>query len=237
MKKFILTCTLTLALFSSMQAVPTVVAIHGVLASFRTMYPIKKVVEATGCFDVCLYRFDTRKHCLSKLGCQLNERLKCIAAEKPGEPIDFVAHSIGSLVLRAALACPDCPAEAKIGRIILLAPTNKGAYLARRFRNFLPVSIALGDKSGKELMTYTEEDIICHFGSFPPSAQVLVIAGCKGIHPYFQGCPNDGYLAVEETYLNTPHTHRVLPLTHGEVLTNCYSLRLIREFLLYGVDN
>lgn len=210
----------------------SVVDIHGFMVTPHGMLRLERTLSKAG-LDVFPYKYEARKETIACHSVRLKEALKCLASSSPGEPIHFVCHSIGGVILRATLSLPDCPEEAKVGRVVLLAPPNQGSLLARKFRNVLPVRLALGSKSGWELMHYTPSDM-ARLGEFPCTNNVLVIAGARGRKLGFEGRANDGYLAIEETRLNTPHYFLVLDLDHGKLLTSDLSLRIIRDFLLCG---
>lgn len=206
----------------------TVVGIHGFVADWRSMKPIEHVLERCG-LDVCLWNYQSTRKSIEQHGCDLVLTLQEIARCNPGRPIHFVTHSVGALVLRAALNIPGCPMEAKIGRAVLFAPPNQGSSLARRFRGFWPVEVAMGNKCGGELRNYGPCEIAC-LGEFPPSMEVLVIAGTKGNLIWF--CePNDGFLTVNETWLNTPFYLQSYPVTHGGMLKNRCVLCCMKTFI------
>ena len=207
----------------------TVVGIHGFLTNWRSMKPVKNTLKRCG-FDVCLWDFPSRQKFIEEHACALVDTLQQIACQCPGRPIHFVTHSIGALVLRAALNRSDCPPEAKIGRAVLLAPPNQGSCLARRFHDVEPIATAMGRYSGWQLMNYDPSQIMC-FGAFPSTMQVLVIAGTKGNKIWFDR-PNDGFLAVEETQLETPFYFLSWPVTHSNVLTTPATLCCMRNFIL-----
>ena len=107
------------------------------------------------------------------------ELQKCAQHHK-GEPIHFVTHSLGGIILRAALNHPDCPEEAKIGRAVLLAPPNQGSSFARFLNRFKLMKKILGQKSGKQLLTANTFD---YLGQFPEKLDVLIISGTFGYNP------------------------------------------------------
>lgn len=210
----------------------SVVGIHGFVASKMAMRKMGKCLERVG-FDFIPWRYEARQETVECHAQRLKEMLKELACAHPGEPINFVCHSIGGLVLRAAVSLSDCPHEAKIGRAVLLATPNRGSMLARKVKEILPIRLALGTKSGKELMCYSPEQMEA-LGTFPCTMQVLVLAGNCGTHLGFDGMPNDGFVSLDETRLCTPHAFLVLPLTHGGLLTNEIAIRITRDFLLCG---
>lgn len=209
----------------------TLVCIHGFMANHRSMHTIAKSLKGVG-FPVYCWQYASRQKTIEEHACSLIPILQEISCYRPGEPINFVTHSIGALILRAALNLPDCPLEAKIGRAALIAPPNQGSRLAYRFRNFLPVKLAMGTKSGWQIMHYD----ICaieRFGFFPDTMQVLVIAGTKG-RSMFINEPNDGFIAIDETALDTPYYWTCFKLAHGELLKSAAVLCTLRSFFCYG---
>jgi pimeloyl-ACP methyl ester carboxylesterase len=212
-----------------------VVCVHGFLATSRSMKTVKKALECCD-FEVWPWDYPTRQKFIEEHASVLASYLQLIAQHCPNRPIHFVAYSIGALVLRAALNMPNCPAEAKIGRAVLLAPPNQGSRLARRFRNVPPIAFVMGNHSGWQLMHYRPCCIAARFGEFPPSMSVLVIAGVGGNKIWHNG-PNDGFITLEETRLNTPFYSLCFSITHGDLLTNPAVLCGMRNFLLTSPKN
>jgi pimeloyl-ACP methyl ester carboxylesterase len=208
----------------------TVVAIHGFLSNAKSMRPIKETLCRCD-YNVCLWEYPSRRKYIEEHACRLVETLTALARNCPGEPISFVTHSIGALVLRAALNQPGCPREAKIGRAVLIAPPNQGSSLARDMKDVVPIAFIMGDKTGAELLHFTPAQIACRFGEFPPSVRVLVIAGTQGTSLFFNA-PNDRFLRLDETYLNTPFYFISFPFSHGDLLERPESLCCMKQFFL-----
>lgn len=221
---FVVTQTLTI------QAKP-VVCLHGFLTTERTMRPIECALSHVG-FTVYQFEYESRRACIEDHACCLVSYLQQVACQCPGEPISFAAHSTGALVLRAALNLPGCPEEAKMGRAVLLAPPNQGSSLAHRFRNVPPIRFIMGNYSGAQLSCFDACDVH-NLGTFPDTMQVLVIAGSKGSNLLFDE-PNDGYITLHETALDTPYYWQCFYVTHGEILKDPQVLCCARSFLLYG---
>ena len=79
-------------------------------------------------------------------------------------------------------------------------------------------------------MDYKPADIPMRFGEFPETMQILVIGGTKG-NPLFFDVTNDGYLALEDTPLNTLYYRYDLHLSHSELITDYNSINLQPTFL------
>lgn len=227
MKKYFV---LLFLLIAGLAQARSVVGIHGFLATQKSLNPVRDTLCPCG-FDVYLWPYESRDVSICCNAYRLVDFLKSIACQCPGEPIDFVTHSIGAVVLRRALNLPECPEEARMGRAVLMAPPNQGSCMARQFHDVLPVRLFMGDQSGQELMTWGPCEI-ASLGAFPESMKVLVIAGCKGIHPIFNGQANDGFLLVDETRLETPYSFLLFQLSHGDLIKNRVSLQAMKDFLL-----
>lgn len=206
----------------------SVICIHGFTRSYRCMIPMGNMLDKEG-FDVYLWDYQSRKETIQEHAANLVQILKKIAAEKPGEPIHFVTHSVGGIITKAALNHPECPEEAKIGKAVLLAPPSQGSCAARAISHFTPVRLFFGKKTGKQLLTYTQEEMNA-LGNFPESKRVLVLSGMRG-NGFFRS-PNDGKVTVNETRLPTPHEHRSLFVSHSWIMTSRQSLAITKNFLL-----
>lgn len=210
----------------------SVVCIHGFFRSYRCMMPIGNVLSNEG-YSVFLVDYPSRRATIEEHASELIEILHTIAHNNPKKPIHFVSHSLGGVIVRAAVSHPNCPYEAKIGRAILLAPPNKGSCLARQFKHCPAINWLFGKKSGRQLLTYTEYEMQ-EFGRFPEAMQVMVLAGQKGtnfsrrwIHE-----PNDGKVTIEETRLDTPHDHYTLMVGHSWIMTSRESIEIIKRFIV-----
>ena len=228
MSRWILLFVVSIQCFALKASAETVVCLHGFMTTYRSMFTIKKALTGGG-FTVYNWDYPSRQCTIEQHACNLVPVLQQLAAHNPGEPIDFIAHSTGSLILRAALNLPGCPEEAKTGRAVLLAPPNQGSELGNRYRNFAPIRFAMGSKTGRELMCYDACDVH-NLGTFPDSMEVLVIAGTNGNCLLFNK-PNDGYITVSETALDTPYYWKCFPVTHSGLLTNPTVLCYMKRFL------
>lgn len=213
-----------------------VVLIHGFMSDGDDMVPIQRQLRCCG-LESCIWEYPSKEYTFQCHAARLVEALQKLACECPDEPIHFVAHSSGALVLRCALNSEGCPEEAKVGRAVLLAPPNKGSSLARQFKGNAMVRWTMGNQSGWQLMNLQPCDIPQCFGSFPETMQIFVLSGDKGINMFFQGQQNDEWLAVWETTLETPYWGQTLHLTHSQLLKKNPSLSLIANFLTCAVPS
>lgn len=221
-----------LLLTQTVKGEETVVCIHGFFRSFRSMAPVAKIIRKAG-FRPFLWDYPSRRKTIEEHTEDLVTVLRAIADQNPSKPIHFVTHSLGGIIVRKAVSHPDCPQEAKLGKAILLAPPNRGSIFGRSLQKYTPVRWIVGNKTGQELITYSEEDMSL-LGTFPDTMAVMVIAGTKK-RPFFKTAePSDGTVTVEETRLSTPHTHAIINTGHTWIMSNSKTLALIKEFLAHN---
>jgi len=204
-----------------------VVCIHGFMGSSWNMHLFKKNLRKDG-WDSVSWKYPSRDRFIREHAKELVSYLTSLVKDKPDQPIHFVAHSMGGLVLLAALNDPSCPYEAKIGKVILLAPPLKGSYWGRWAGRFSLTRWITKQFSGHELITKTSFDDL---GKYPSSLEgVLVIAGSLGFNPLLKE-KNDGTLAISETSLSTPHKHVVIKRGHKTIIFSKKAYGLIYQFL------
>jgi len=135
------------------------------------------------------------------------------------ERVDFVAHSLGGLVLRHLL---HRHSEQRPGRVVTLGTPHQASAAARVIES-RGLGVALGRSRAGGLL-----------GGFPawnPEAEIGSIAGSVGLGlgRLIPGLPvpNDGTVAVAETQFRGMTDHLVLPVTHsglifsGRVANSC----------------
>ena len=152
--------------------------------------------------------------------------------------VNFVAHSLGNLVIRRYLA--DCYAgrngrkpDPRIRRIVMLAPPNNGARFAEAFRDSSVVGWVWGD-SVRQLAAGGEE---LRKELAIPRCQFGILAGGRGNaggrNPWLDG-DDDMVVSVEETKLPGARDFAVLPDYHGKIMDDDTARKHILSFLQNG---
>lgn len=203
------------------------VCIHGMFGAPWNMKYVAQTFKDAG-MQVTNWGYKSREKKIEGHAADLVQDLRQIAEQRPGCPIHFVTHSMGGLILRAAISHPDCPDEAKMGKAVLIAPPNQGAIWGRILERFSLAKKIAKKEAGLQLMT--EKDFE-HLGTFPPSMQVLVIAGNLNCNPFLKG-DNDGTVVVSETYLTSAHEHVTIKAEHKSIVFNRKAIRLSKSFIL-----
>lgn len=232
MKKTLLVFLFLFHLFTLQAYDGSVVCLHGFFRSYKCMIPVANTLRNEG-FDVYLWDYPCRHRTIEEHAENLVEVLKIIAKNRPSEPIHFVTHSLGGIIVRAAVNHPECPEEAKIGKAVLYAPPNHGSELARKFHGCPAIRWIFGKGAGSQLLTFTKNEMDA-LGNFPSTMDVLILAGQKRhrILSIWTDDPNDGKVTVNETRLSTPHKHKTLNASHTWIMRSRESIALTKEFLI-----
>lgn len=142
------------------------------------------------------------------------------------EPVHFVGHSMGGLLIRYYLhAYP----LATLGRIVMLGTPNRGSEVADLLQRFPPYRWLYG-LAGQQLCT--------HSVHVPLGAgEIGVIAGNISNDPlcsWIIGSENDGKVSVASTRPEAVHTHTVARASHSVMPSNKIVQRLVCRFLKEG---
>ena len=184
----------------------SVVLIHGFFGSPWNLYFLKRNFKKKG-YKAFSFGYKSRNKNIQEHAKDLKKFVDDVKAKNPNCKIHFIAHSMGSLVLRAYMN-----EEEKVNdcKVVLFGPPNKGCSYARSMSKFKIVKKILKKYSGKELSINESFD---YLGKFPKQVKVLVVAGDIHINPFIKG-KNDRLIKVDETYLDTEHKHVVIKKGH-----------------------
>jgi len=147
----------------------------------------------------------------------IDEHAKALATivrhlDKASE-INFVAHSMGNLVVRHYLGDLERQGamDPRMKRFVMLGPPNHGAVLARRFKDNGLVKVVWGD-SGDQLAEWKKLEKRLA----TPPFQFGIIAGGRGKNPLIPG-DDDLFVSVEETKLAGAHDFHVANGFHSQL--------------------
>ena len=218
---------------ASLRTGEAVVCIHEILGAPWMMKYIARGFQDEGMW-VTNWGYPSRDKRIEEHALDLVAELRQIAEKTPGHPIHFVAHSMGGLVLRAAIAHPDCPEEAKMGRAVLIAPPNQGAAWGRFLEQFSLAKKIAKEEAGRQLMTERNFE---HLGNFPSTMSILVIAGNLSYNPFLKGSERWNGCRDGDLFDVTPHQHVVIRAEHKTIVFSKKALNLARSFIAYKLTN
>jgi hypothetical protein len=141
-----------------------------------------------------------------------------------------VAHSLGGLIVRAALG--GWPNQWPLPRhLIMLGTPNRVPRLAQRFHRWWPYRLINGQCG--QLLAQPG-----FFADLPrPAVPITVIAGNRGwprAVSLFDGDPNDGVVAVDEARLDSGSVLIELPVSHTFMMNNRQVRAAVRSVLGNG---
>ena len=114
------------------------VLVHGLGRTRRSMRRLEKALRGAG-FRTHNWRYFSRLHRLRDHIERFRGHLERFGGEE--EPVHFVGHSIGALIIRAATSEP---LPFPTGRIVMIAPPNRGSGVAERFGGTLAARWVFG---------------------------------------------------------------------------------------------
>jgi len=206
----------------------SLVLLHGLGRTRWSLWPVAREAARRG-YQVHNLGYPSRRARIEELAENVGERVLHVAGNGP---VDVVTHSMGGIVLRAAVAGGSLPQEA-VRRVVMLAPPNHGSELADRLRDFRVYRFATGP-AGQQIGT-NEDSVPRRLP--PPPFEVGIIAGRKSANPVFGrvlGPESDGKVTVESTQLEGMRDRVVVDRAHTFIMWAPDVLAHVFSFLETG---
>jgi pimeloyl-ACP methyl ester carboxylesterase len=187
--------------------------VHGFLANTCMLTVLSHRLDARGYLPRPWGYRDMRSSILVHAEAFVRE-LEALDADRAVGTVHLVTHSMGGIVVRAAL---DRYRPAKLGRIVMLAPPNRGSFVADR------MAAAVGRLFRPVAELTTSADSLVNSIGMPEDVDVGVIAATR-----------DAIVAPESTRPAGPHAHATVPCLHSSLLFRRDVARLVAGFLATG---
>lgn len=210
-----------------------VVVLHGLTRSRNSMNQLCDYLEKHGGYITLNISYASSRKGISRHA----ESLARLLSNLDGiEEINFVAHSLGNLVIRHYLgdhSGPDNPPDDRIQRIVMLGPPNQGSTIARRMKDNTLFRTVWGS-SGSDLAE-SWDDLQPLLAT--PKCEFGIVAGGKGdgkgMNPLIDG-DDDFVVAVKETRLAGARDFVVRPVIHTHLMMDETIFRYTLRFLQHG---
>jgi len=190
----------------------SLVLLHGLGRTRWSLWPVAREAARRG-YQVHNLGYPSRRARIEELAENVGKRVLHLAGNGP---VHVVTHSMGGIVLRAAVAGGSLPSEA-VRRVVMLAPPNHGSELADRLRDFRVYRFATGP-AGQQIGT-NEDSVPRRLP--PPPFEVGIIAGRKSTNPVFAsvlGAESDGKVTVESTQLEGMRDRVIVDRAHTFIM-------------------
>jgi len=181
--------------YASASGQEVVILLHGYGRTPLSMWSLKKSLERVG-FKVHNLGYPSMRRTPAELTTILDQELDACCRNAPR--IHFVTHSLGGILTRAYLTEHH---PSNMGRVVMLAPPNRGSELADTANGFSLLRMILGP-TVIQLGTGTES---LPNRLPPPWYEVGVIAGIDEFNPigrFFVPEPSDGTVSLDSTCLD-----------------------------------
>lgn len=207
-----------------------VVLLHGLARSSGSMSYLARKLNAAG-YHTCNVSYPSRKHTVEELAA--NYVLPAISEcfEDQTRPVDFVTHSLGGIIVRQL---ERARAPLKFGRVVMLAPPNRGSKVVDRLGRWWLFGVINGP-AGKQLGT-SDTDLPKRLG--PAHFELGVIAGRRSINLILSTMipgKDDGKVSIQNAKLDGMADFLVVPVSHPFIMNNEEVASQVLHFLGHGV--
>lgn len=207
---------------------PCVVLLHGLWRSRHAMEPLARRLYAQG-FSVLNVSYPSTRVRVPALAQHVIKTLETYGLNG-SQPLHFVTHSLGGIVLRTLLS--QQPSFIG-GRTVMLAPPNQGSEIVDWSLNKLFLHQFLGP-AGRSLAS---EEVIAAMPPLPPQQETAVIMGKRSSLPWFRNLletENDGIVSVSRGKIAGMKAFATIEADHTFISIHPDALRLTGQFLSHG---
>ena len=209
-----------------------VIVLHGLGRTRNSMNSIAQYLRKQSDYTVLTMSYASTR-------AEVKDHAQALAQVIKGFPqareINFVAHSLGNLVIRHYLKDVKTKKRSHppLGSIVMLAPPNQGSAMARRFKNNKIVRTVWGP-SGNEIASQwpklSSQLAIpdCRFGIIAGKSEKTVLD-----NPLIKG-GDDLVVTVAETRLTGAHDFLVVPAVHTYLMDHPQVHQATLRFLKHG---
>lgn len=205
---------------------PPVVLLHGLWRGWRAMQPLARALENQG-FSTLNIPYASGRMPIANLVAHVRSQVEKVAGD---QPIHFITHSLGGILVRSLLA-ESVPWQ--MGKIIMLAPPNRGSEIVDWSRNHPLLHRVLGP-AGRSL---SSDGVPRELPELPPEIEAAVIMGSRCSIPVFRkllGSENDGIVSAAKGRIGGLQGFSVIDADHTFIQMHPETIRLSLHFLKTG---
>ena len=204
-----------------------VILLHGLARSGDAMKPLESRLVEAG-YTVRNLTYPSTELSPDELDAYLHAEVVACCREAPR--LHFVTHSLGGILVRAYLARHETP---NLGRVVMLAPPNRGSEIVDVLGSSAPFRWTLGPTAGQ--LGTDSESLPNRLP--PPDFEVGIIAGTRSINPlgaFLVPGEDDGTVSVASTKLDGMTDFITLPVSHTFIMYSDDAAEQTLAFLRTG---
>jgi hypothetical protein len=212
-----------------------VIILHGLFRTRSSMERLRDAIAEGDEYSVFCLGYPTTRGSVADHAESLDSAVRSLEGITE---INFVAHSLGNLVVRHWLkdladGKRSLPAGQSFGRMVMLAPPNRQPQLATKLiRGAVAEFIA-----GPAAHQLAEDWLTLEPKLATPPFEFAILAGGKGddrgYNPLLPG-DDDAVITVESTRLPGARDFRLLPVLHSFFMNDSRVHEMTRRFLTHG---
>jgi pimeloyl-ACP methyl ester carboxylesterase len=208
-----------------------VVLVHGLMRTSASLKRLGRYLATQGWPMVVDFRYASSRATITRH----SAALRAVIQHLPGQPrLSFVGHSMGNIVIRHMIGDWQQTATGqnflrRLNRIVMLAPPNQGAAIARAL-GYTGLFQLITGPAGTQLGSGWPE--IQSRLAIPP-CPVALIAGSTTLGRWnpLVPAPSDLVVAVEETSLPNTKDRLIVPAIHSLIMENKQVQNATAQFL------
>ncbi|MCX6807579.1 MAG: alpha/beta hydrolase [Patescibacteria group bacterium] len=206
-----------------------VVLVHGLIRSSGSLDNLAKFLADKG-YSVLNFDYLSTKYDITTISREYLKKAVFTYCTDPDRKIHFITHSLGGIVVKDFLGSTELP---NLGRVVMLAPPNKGSELADVVKRIPGAEFLLGpnlDKLGAEEPNIFTANTKINF-------EVGIVAGNASsnmLNSEIIPGDDDGKVSVESTKLTGMKDFIVVPETHNTMINTGIVWQAADNFIRYG---
>ena len=176
---------------------PVLVLVHGLARTRRSMLRLAREGEARG-YRVVNHGYRSTRETIADHAATLGKVIREL--DPVAAPLHFVTHSLGGILVRAALADPAMRPR-HLGRVVMISPPNRGSELVDVLGRYRLFHLAMGTAGGA--LGTTPDSMPNRLG--PADYDLGIITGDAALNHLFArwiAGPSDGKVSVERARLD-----------------------------------
>lgn len=202
------------------------VLLHGLWRGWRAMEPLARALKQGG-FSTLSIPYPSARLPVDVLVRRVRQEVEKIPGD---EPVHFITHSLGGILLRALLV-NEVPWQT--GRIVMLAPPNAGSEIIDWASRHPLLKRCIGPAGG----VLGSDGLPSQLPALPGGVEAAVIMGNRSSLPIFRKLlsrENDGIVSAEKGRIDGLRGFTIIPADHTFIQMHPQTIRLSLYFLKTG---